>query len=102
MHSKAIILLASFVPLVPAAARPFPVEKIPASVSVEHGPVNGVLIQRKGEALAIYGDPRPEPAKAQQVLFTHHRRDLVWAGRRMIQQGAEAVAPEAERALFTE
>ena len=102
MLSKAVILLASFAPLVPAAARAFPIEKITASVAVVHGPVNGVLIQRKGEALAIYGDPRAEPSKAVQVLFTHHRRDAVWAGRRMIQKGALAVAPEAERALFTE
>jgi len=99
MSSKFIILLATCVLL---AAKPFPVEKITASVSVVHGPVNGVLIQRNGEALAIYGDPRPEPGKAQRVLFTHHRRDVVWAGRRLVERGAEAVAPEAEKALFTD
>ena len=35
------------------------------------------------------------------VLFTHHRRDVVWAGRQMVAQGAAGVAPEAEKNLFT-
>ena len=48
-------------------AQPFPVEKITDEVTVVHGPVNGVLIERRGETLAIYGDPRPEPAKAGQI-----------------------------------
>jgi glyoxylase-like metal-dependent hydrolase (beta-lactamase superfamily II) len=84
-----------------SAAEKFPVEKITASVSVVRGPVNGVLIQRNGDTLAIYGDPRPKPVKANQILFTHHRRDVVWAGRRLVEQGAKAVAPEAEKVLFT-
>jgi glyoxylase-like metal-dependent hydrolase (beta-lactamase superfamily II) len=83
-------------------AQPFPVEKITAGVSVVRGPVNGVLIERNGETLAIYGDPRPDPGKARQVLFTHHRRDVVWAGRLLVERGAAAVAPEAEKALFTD
>ncbi len=80
----------------------YPVERIAPGVTVVRGPVNGILIERKGETLAIYGDPRPLPVNARQVLFTHHRRDVVWAGRLLVQQGAKAVAPEAERALFTE
>lgn len=102
MLSKSMVLLAAGVLLAPVAAQPFEVEKITASVSVVRGPVNGVLIQRKGETLIIYGDPRPEPAKTQRVLFTHHRRDVVWVGRRLVEKGAEAVAPEAEKALFTD
>ena len=66
------------------------------------GPVNGVLIERNGETLAVYGDPRPQPARAKMVLFTHHRRDVVWAGREMVGKGAAAVAPEAEKELFTD
>lgn len=81
-------------------AKQFPIEKIGASVSVVRGPVNGVLIQRGRAVLAIYGDPRPDPANAQKVLFTHCRRDVVWAGRGLVQGGAEAIAPEAEKALF--
>jgi hypothetical protein len=63
-------------------AEHLPVEKINANVSVVRGPVNGVLIHRQGAVLAISGDPRPDPVRAQQFLFTHHRRDVVWAGRR--------------------
>jgi hypothetical protein len=85
MSSKSIVLLATCLPLAPAAQKPFPVERITANVSVVRGPVNGVLIQRNGEALAIYGDPRPEPGKARRVLFTHHRRDVVWAGRLLVE-----------------
>jgi glyoxylase-like metal-dependent hydrolase (beta-lactamase superfamily II) len=62
--------------------------------------VNGALIERSGKQLAVYGDPRPEPAQVEQVLFTHHRRDVVWAGRRLVEQGAKAVVPAAEQNLF--
>lgn len=89
------------VSLLPLQARPLAIEKLSASVSVVRGPVNGVLIQHHGAVLAIYGDPRPDPGKAQQVLFTHHRRDVVWAGRRLAKRGAAAAAPEVEKALFT-
>ena len=87
--------------LAPLVAKQLPIENVGASVSVVRGPVNGVLIQRNGAVLAIYGDPRSQPGNAQQVLFTHHRRDVVWAGRQLVDRGAEAVAPEAEKALFT-
>ena len=85
MSWTSLVLFAAIAPVATAAARPFTVEKITDEVSVVHGPVNGVLIQRPGETLAIYGDPRPEPAMARQVLFTHYRRDVVWAGRRLVE-----------------
>src|ERR1700720_3935668 len=96
MDSKYLVLLACL----PLAAKPIPVEKLTASLSVARGPVNGVLIQRHGETLAVYGDPRPNPTRANQVLFTHHRRDVVWAGRAMVEHGAKAIGPEAEKPLF--
>jgi len=77
------------------------VEPITAEVSLVPGPVNGVLIRRQGETLSIYGDPRKQPAAAKTVFFTHHRRDVVWAGRKLVGGGARAVAPEAEKELFT-
>jgi hypothetical protein len=58
MSWKSVVLFAASVPIAASAAQPFPVEKITAGVSVVHGPVNGVLMQRNGETLAIYGDPR--------------------------------------------
>ena len=47
-------------------------------VRVVRGPVNGVIIERNGETLYIYGDTRPSPRHASMVLFTHHRRDVAW------------------------
>ena len=82
-------------------AAPPVVETIARGVSVVRGAVNGVLIERPGGTVAVYGDPRPTPARATMVLFTHHRRDVVWAGRTMVLQGAQGVAPAAEKALFT-
>ena len=92
MYWRQLILFAAL----PLFAKTFPIEQVTAGVRVVRGPVNGVLIERGGETLAIYGDPRPNPANARQVLFTHHRRDVAWAARQMVERGAAAVAPEAE------
>jgi len=64
-----------------------PAETVVAGVPVVLGPVNGVLIERNGQTLSIYGDPRPSPGHASLVLFTHHRRDVVWAGRALAARG---------------
>lgn len=61
-------------------------------VSVERGPINSVVIKRAGQRLAVYGG-----ADCEQVLITHHRRDVVWRARAAIGERAKAVAPEAER-----
>ena len=87
-----------FVVLGPGASA---AERITSSVSVERGPVNGVLITRNGKTLAVYGDPRQNSVHAEKVLFTHHRRDVAWAGRAMVERGAEALYPAAEEQLFT-
>ncbi len=76
-------------------------EQIAPGVSLVSGAVNGALIDRPGGTVAIYGDPRDVPAAAKLVLFTHHRRDVVWAGKAMVRHGAQAVVPEAEKDLFT-
>lgn len=99
MKRRLAVLLALAAPF---ALGSFPIERITANVTIVRGPVNGVLIQRGGATLAIYGDPRPNPAKAAEVLFTHHRRDVAWAGRTMVRRGAVAIGPEAERAFFND
>ncbi len=76
--------------------------RITPHVTFVRGPVNGALITHAGKTLAIYGDPRPNPASAETVLFTHHRRDVVWAGRALLDHGAQAIAPAAESSLFTD
>jgi hypothetical protein len=60
------------------------------------------LIDRSGKRLAVYGDPSDRSAAVDTVLFTHHPRDVVWAGRELVMAGARAVVPEAESGLFSE
>ncbi len=47
------------------------------------GPVNGVLLQRGCHTLSIYGVP-DSSEKVDIVLFTHHRRDVAWAGEQLV------------------
>jgi len=74
--------------------------RVSPSLSVVRDGVNGALITRNAERLAVYGDPRPRPEKVEKVLFTHHRRDVAWAGYPLARAGAEAIVPEKERMYF--
>ncbi len=65
-------------------------------VSLIPGPVNGVRIEKDNAHLVIYGDPGGEIKNADMVLFTHSRRDVVWAGRELVENGATAVVPESD------
>jgi glyoxylase-like metal-dependent hydrolase (beta-lactamase superfamily II) len=75
-------------------------EKISKRVSFRKGSVNGVLVEKGGKKLVIYGDPYNEISKSDMILFTHFRRDVVWAGRNLVKNGSYAVAPLAERQYF--
>ena len=76
-------------------------QKISQSVRISSGAINGVFIEKNGKNLIVYGDPKNEIKEAEMVLFTHFRRDVVWAGRNLVQKGSFAVVPEGERAYFT-
>ena len=76
-------------------------QEIPTNVRVTAGAVNGVFIERNGKTLVVYGDPNDEVKKADMVLFTHFRRDVIGAGRDLVAKGAVAVAPAAQREYFT-
>lgn len=67
----------------------------------ERDTVNGVFIEDTGRTLVIYGDPSGCVEKADMVLFTHSRRDVVWAGRKLVEGGAESIVPRAEADNFT-
>ena len=75
-------------------------EPLADGVLVLQGAVNGLRIERNGQVLAVYGDPRTELTPVETVLFTHHRRDVVWAGAPLVQRGARAVGPAAEMDEF--
>lgn len=69
-------------------------------VSLICGPVNGVDIEKDNAHLVIYGDPSGEIKNADMVLFTHSRRDVVWAGQELVENGATAVVPESDIESF--
>jgi glyoxylase-like metal-dependent hydrolase (beta-lactamase superfamily II) len=70
------------------------------SVEVIPGPVNGVIVNRNGKRLAVYGDSRPAPAALDQVLLTHSRRDVCWAAIEPGRRGARISAPSREARLI--
>jgi glyoxylase-like metal-dependent hydrolase (beta-lactamase superfamily II) len=77
-------------------------EVLSPSVTVSPGAVNGVCIERDGHRLVIYGDPQQCWKTADMVLFTHSRRDVVWAGRAMVESGAKSVVPAQEAEQFSQ
>jgi glyoxylase-like metal-dependent hydrolase (beta-lactamase superfamily II) len=76
-------------------------EKLCPHVTVNRGAVNGVSIERDGRRLVVYGDPLQRFETADIVLFTHSRRDVAWAGRSLVENGAQSVAPAGEAELFS-
>ena len=85
-----------FFTLLVGASSGFGKEKITDECTFAAGPVNGVLIERDGRRLAVYG--WAEDAKnIDHVLLPHGRRDLVWKARRLVDAGAGAIAPAQER-----
>ncbi|MHC4521324.1 MAG: MBL fold metallo-hydrolase, partial [Planctomycetota bacterium] len=93
-----LILVVSVCTAVPAEDA----HSLSSSVRLVKGPVNGAFVERGGHVLAIYGDPSQSPAKADMVLFTHSRRDVVWAGRHLVEHGAQSVVPASEASAFTD
>ncbi len=75
--------------------------RLSTSVRLLPGPINGVAIERNERTLVVYGDPSGTLQQADMVLFTHARRDVVWAGRDLVERGARAVVPAAEAEAFT-
>jgi glyoxylase-like metal-dependent hydrolase (beta-lactamase superfamily II) len=97
MFTKLLLtLLLQIVLIFPAVSR-----QLSESVTLKDGAVNGVVISRNGKTLVVYGDPGNEVSKAEMVLFTHFRRDVTWAGRSLVMNGASAVVPAQEKAYFT-
>jgi glyoxylase-like metal-dependent hydrolase (beta-lactamase superfamily II) len=68
---------------------------------VIQGDVNGAVITSGAHNLVIYGDPENSIQQADLVLFTHARRDVVWAGRNLVAGGAKAVVPAGEAGYFS-
>ena len=80
-----------------ASSPGFATEKITPECIFAPGSVNGVLIERGGGRLAVYGWAGEDASGIEQVLLPHGRRDLVWKARTLVDAGAAAIAPARER-----
>jgi len=76
-------------------------QRISESIRISQRAVNGVFVKRNGALLVVYGDPENKIKRADMVLFTHFRRDVIWAGRELVQNGSQAVIPAEEKSFFT-
>ncbi|MGE5296232.1 MAG: MBL fold metallo-hydrolase [Solirubrobacterales bacterium] len=76
-------------------------EALSPQVSILRASVNGVAVERNGHRLVVYGDPQECWKSAEAVLFTHSRRDVVWAGRSLVAGGAQSIVPAAEAEQFS-
>jgi len=70
-------------------------------VSICQNSTNGVFIKKDGRALVVYGDPGRNLKKADMVFFTHNRRDVVWSGRELVDNGADSIVPAKEADSFS-
>jgi len=75
-------------------------KQLASGISFVEGAANGLVVERNGRIMAVYGDPRPEAPPAAMVLFTHHRREAACFGLAGVRRGASAIVPAAERTLF--
>lgn len=74
--------------------------RLSSRVVIRTGVVNSAIIRGDKQTAVVYGVPDNPAMKADWVLLPHHRRDVVWAAESLIENGAQVVAPEAERALI--
>ena len=74
--------------------------RLSSRVVIRTGVVNSAIIRGDKQTAVVYGMPDNPAMKADWVLLPHHRRDVVWAAESLIENGAQVVAPEAERALI--
>jgi glyoxylase-like metal-dependent hydrolase (beta-lactamase superfamily II) len=97
-YTRIFALIASLTILSPGCSRS---DRISPSVTLSPGAVNGVTVEKDGRKLVIYGDPGNDMKRSDMVLFTHYRRDVVWAGRELVKKGSYAIAPLEEKQYFT-
>ena len=74
--------------------------RLTSRVVISTGVVNSAIIRGDKQTAVVYGMPDNPAMKADWVLLPHHRRDVVWAAESLIENGAQVVAPEAERTLI--
>jgi glyoxylase-like metal-dependent hydrolase (beta-lactamase superfamily II) len=78
-----------------------PTTEISPNLTLIRGDINGAIIKSGRKRLVVYGDPAHAVSGAEIVLFTHARRDVIWAGKNLVMNGAKAIVPSGESGLFT-
>ena len=78
-----------------------PTTEISPNLELIRGDINGAIIKSGRNRLVVYGDPSDVLSQADMVLFTHARRDVIWAGKNLVMKGAKAIVPYGASALFT-
>ena len=68
-----------------------------ATLHLQEGAVNGVLIEKDGHRLSVYGWQADDVSNIERVLLSHGRRDVLWKAASLIDAGAMATAPNRER-----
>ncbi len=96
---KGAYLLFSIYILIHACSSP--TSEISPNFSLIQGDINGAIIKSGRKRLVVYGDPAHALSGADMVLFTHARRDIIWAGKSLVMNGAKAIVPYEESGLFT-
>lgn len=66
-------------------------------MTIDPGPVNGVLLETNARRLAIYGWKDTDHSPVDLVLLSHGRRDVIWKAESALAGGAQAVAPNRAR-----
>ena len=77
-----------------------PTSEISPNLELIRGDINGAVIKSGKNRLVVYGDPSNALSQADMVLFTHARRDVIWAGKNLVMKGAKAIVPFSESDLF--
>lgn len=75
-------------------------ENIASGVKFTAGAVNSVHLQGTSKSAIVYGVAHDLLPDVDLILLSHHRRDVLWAARPLVEAGAKAIAPLAERSLI--
>jgi glyoxylase-like metal-dependent hydrolase (beta-lactamase superfamily II) len=92
------VLMAAWTLLVPAGA--VSAENIARGIQFTAGAVNSVHLQGTSKSAIVYGVANETCPDVDLILLSHHRRDVLWAARPLVDAGAKAIAPLAERSLI--
>jgi glyoxylase-like metal-dependent hydrolase (beta-lactamase superfamily II) len=92
------VLMAAWTLLVPARA--VSAENIARGIQFTAGAVNSVHLQGTSKSAIVYGVANETRPDVDLILLSHHRRDVLWAARPLVDAGAKAIAPLAERSLI--